>query len=55
MDARRTELPNINFITCSNVEIYRVHAPKIDPLPMFTKSLIDKRTINIWYMDARRT
>ena len=49
MDARRTELPNINFITCSNAEPYRVHALKIDPSPMFTKSLIDKRNIIIWY------
>ena len=40
MKTKRTQLHNINFITCSKAEIYgRAHDPKIYPSPAFHKSL----------------
>ena len=37
MDNRRKDLLTINFITCFKADIYKAHAPKIDPSPTFHK------------------
>ena len=54
MNATRTQLLNINFITCSKVR-YRTHAPKIDPSLTFHKITQAVTIFIIVFIDSGRT
>ena len=55
VNTRRTQLHNINFITCSKAEILRPMIQKIDPSPAFYK--ITQQCDNVYelFMTPKRT